>query len=61
VTGVMVRHADDPRQAAHAFERLLDDPALRLSMGQAGRRRAVEEFSYDGLARRLARSLGALA
>ena len=60
VTGVMIRHADDPREAARAFERLLDDPPLREKMGSAGRARAVEEFSYDGLARRLGVSLGAL-
>ena len=60
VTGVMVRRADDPREAAKAFERLLDDPGLRRSMGQAGRLRAVDEFSYDGLAERLGASLGAL-
>jgi len=60
VTGLMVRHADDPREAAAAFERLLDDPTLRRSMGEAGRLRAVTEFSYDGLARRLGASLGAL-
>jgi len=61
VTGVMVRRADDPREAAKAFERLLDDPALRRSMGHAGRLRAVSEFSYDGLAERLGASLGALS
>jgi phosphatidylinositol alpha-1,6-mannosyltransferase len=61
VTGVMVRHTDDPREVARAFERLLDDPALRRSMGTAGRVRAVEEFSYDGLATRLGVALGALA
>ena len=60
VTGVMVRRADDPREAAKAFERLLDDPGLRRSMGQAGRLRAIDEFSYDGLATRLGASLGAL-
>jgi phosphatidylinositol alpha-1,6-mannosyltransferase len=60
VTGVMIRHTDDPREAARAFERLLDDPALRRSMGSAGRIRAVEEFSYDGLAGRLGLALGAL-
>jgi phosphatidylinositol alpha-1,6-mannosyltransferase len=60
VTGVMVRRADDPREAAKAFERLLDDPGLRRSMGQAGRLRVVDEFSYDGLAERLGASLGAL-
>ncbi len=60
VTGVMIRHPDDQRQVAAAFERLLDDPALRRTMGQAGRLRAINEFSYDGLARRLGASLGAL-
>jgi phosphatidylinositol alpha-1,6-mannosyltransferase len=61
VTGVMTRHADDPREAAHAFERLLDDPTLRRSMGDAGRLRAVEEFAYDGLATRLGAALNVLA
>lgn len=61
VTGVMIRHADDAREVAQAFERLLDDPVLRHTMGQAGRRRAVEGFSYDGLARRLGVALGALS
>jgi phosphatidylinositol alpha-1,6-mannosyltransferase len=60
VTGVMIRHTEDPREVARAFERLLDDPALRRSMGSAGRVRAVEEFSYDGLAARLGVALGAL-
>ena len=60
VTGVMIRHADDAREAARAFERLLDDPVLRHAMGQAGRVRAVEEFSYDGLAKRLGVALGAI-
>ena len=60
VTGLMVRAADDPREAARAFERLLDDPDLRCRMGDAGRARAVADFGYDGLARRLGVSLGAL-
>ena len=60
VTGLMIRHADDPRLAAQAFERLLDDPAARHEMGRAGRSRAVAEFGYDGLARRLGASLDAL-
>jgi phosphatidyl-myo-inositol dimannoside synthase len=60
VTGVMIRHSDDPREVARVFERLLDDPGLRRQMGQAGRQRAVDEFSYDGLARRLGTALGAL-
>lgn len=60
VTGIMVRHTDDPRETARAFDRLLDDPAMRRKMGAAGRARAVEEFSYAGLAQRLGVSLGAL-
>ena len=61
VTGVMIRHTDDAREVARAFERLLDDPSLRRSMGTIGRARAIEEFSYDGLAARLGASLGALS
>ncbi|MGZ4679296.1 MAG: glycosyltransferase family 4 protein, partial [Ilumatobacteraceae bacterium] len=60
VTGLMVRHADDPREAARAFERLLDDDELLRAMGRAGRERAVAEFSYDGLAKRLGASFEAL-
>ena len=60
VTGLMVRHSDDAREAAAAFERLLDDADLRLTMGRAGRLRAVGEFSYEGLARRLGASFDAL-
>jgi phosphatidylinositol alpha-1,6-mannosyltransferase len=61
VTGVVVRHPDDPREVAAAFERLLDDGELRARMGLAGRVRAVEAFSYDVLAHRLGVSLGALS
>jgi starch synthase len=57
----VVRHPDDPREVAAAFERLLDDPAHARRMGVAGRERAVREFSYDVLAHRLGASLGALA
>jgi len=60
VTGIMVRDPDDVAEAVRAFTRLLDDAALRRTMGGAGRARAVEEFSYDGLARRLGVALGAL-
>ncbi|HEY4609355.1 MAG TPA: glycosyltransferase, partial [Ilumatobacteraceae bacterium] len=59
VTGIMVRDPDDVGEAVRAFGRLLDDAALRRKMGEAGRMRAVDEFSYDGLAQRLGVSLGA--
>ena len=61
VSGLVVRHPDDPREVAVALERLLDDPAHARRMGVAGRERAVREFSYDVLAHRLGASLGALA
>ncbi|HUC33465.1 MAG TPA: glycosyltransferase family 4 protein, partial [Ilumatobacteraceae bacterium] len=60
VSGLVVRKPDDPRAVATAFEQLLDDPAAARRMGAAGRARAVREFSYDVLADRLGRSLGAL-
>ena len=61
VTGIVVRSPADVREVSAAFVRLLDDCALRTAMGVAARRRAVEEFSYDLLARRLGIALGALA
>jgi len=61
VTGLVVRRPDDEHEVAAAFEELLDDPERRALMGAAGRARAVADFSYDVLARRLGVSLGALA
>lgn len=60
-TGIVVRRPDDVDEVIVAFTTLLDDPALRARMGAAGRARAVAEFSYDVLSRRLGESLGALA
>jgi phosphatidylinositol alpha-1,6-mannosyltransferase len=60
-TGIVVRRPDDATAAADAIRELLDDDDRRAAMGVASRRRAVEEFSYDVLAERLGRSLGALA
>lgn len=54
VTGLVVADPEDTGQVADALERLLSDHSLRAGMGQAGRRRAVSEFSYDVLADRLA-------
>jgi rhamnosyl/mannosyltransferase len=44
VTGLVVRR-DDAGALAEGLQRLLDDPALRARLGQAGRRRAVERFA----------------
>lgn len=57
-TGLVVRRPDDAWAVAEAIERLLDDPERRARMGEAARVRAVEQFSYDVLARRLGDALG---
>ena len=57
VTGVVVDDPDDHGTVAKALARVLLDPQLRLSMSIAGRRRAVDDFSYDGLAARLGAAL----
>ncbi len=59
-TGIVVRNPEDVDEVVSAYTALLDDPARRHRMGIAARHRAVEEFSYDVLAERLGRSLGAL-
>jgi rhamnosyl/mannosyltransferase len=50
VTGLVVPPGD-PDALAAAISRLLDDRALRTQMGEAGRRRAVEQFSGERMAR----------
>ncbi|MCU1361816.1 MAG: glycosyltransferase [Ilumatobacteraceae bacterium] len=60
-TGIVVRRPDSVEEVVAALTRLLDDDQLRLRMGAAARVRAEHEFSYDVLAQRLGRSLGALA
>jgi phosphatidylinositol alpha-1,6-mannosyltransferase len=60
VTGLIVRRPEDASEVADAFTALLDDPARRALMGKASRARAEAEFSYDVLADRLGRALGAL-
>jgi starch synthase len=62
-TGLLVPvelRADDPmspvdpdafeRDLASAVNRLMADPDLRVRMGAAGRRRAVERFSWESIA-----------
>ena len=57
-TGVVVRRPDDVGEAVGALRRLLDDDAERERMGQAARRRAETEFSYEVLTARLGAVLG---
>ena len=59
-TGIVVRHPQQVGEVAGAFEALLDDPAGCAAMGRQARIRAENEFSYDVLAERLGRCLGAL-
>jgi len=58
-TGYVVERPDDPVPTATALAALLDDADLRRAQGQAARRRAEEEFSYDVLASVLDRALAA--
>jgi phosphatidylinositol alpha-1,6-mannosyltransferase len=70
-TGLVVQgdHGWDPRHhppdklvaaVADALAKLLDDPALARRMGEAGRRRAEDELSYDVLAKKLDAAIGSL-
>jgi phosphatidyl-myo-inositol dimannoside synthase len=58
-TGVVVAEPRDPRAVAGALDELLSNAPRRVAMGEAARRRAVAEFDYDVLARRLADGLDA--
>jgi glycosyltransferase involved in cell wall biosynthesis len=49
-TGIHVPPGDVPALRA-GIERLLADPELRRRMGEAGRRRAAERFSWDAVTR----------
>jgi len=63
--GEIVNHGDtgllaptgDAAALAHAVSRLLDDPVLRRSMGDAGRRHVLRHRSYESARRILARVL----
>jgi phosphatidylinositol alpha-1,6-mannosyltransferase len=57
-TGLVVRPPKDAGLVADALAALLDDDRARQAMGGAARRRAVDELSYDVLARRLGDALG---
>jgi phosphatidyl-myo-inositol dimannoside synthase len=56
-TGLVVRYPQSVEPVVAALQVLLRDPGLRAEYGRAGRVRAVDEFAYDVLARRLADGL----
>ena len=58
-TGLVVDRPGDRAAVAVALVALLRDAGRRATMGAAARRRAVAEFDYDVLARRLADGLDA--
>jgi glycosyltransferase involved in cell wall biosynthesis len=41
----------DPAAMAAAIRRLIDDPAKRLALGEAGRARVERDFTWDNVAR----------
>lgn len=58
-SGLVVDDPADVHAVAGAMADLLTDPGRRAAMAEAGRRRCVEEFSYDLLSRRLLDALRA--
>jgi phosphatidyl-myo-inositol dimannoside synthase len=57
-TGLVVDRPTDQVAVASALVRVLDDPCAADAMGRHARGRAVEQFTYDVLAARLAAALG---
>jgi phosphatidylinositol alpha-1,6-mannosyltransferase len=60
VTGIVIDDPDNVDEVVKAFEHLLDDDAVRRSMGAAARVRAEAEFSYEVLAEKLWNTLRTL-
>lgn len=56
-TGLLVP-PDDPEALAAALAGLIRDPAARLAMGRAGRRRVLERFAFGSGVDRLAERFG---
>ncbi len=56
-TGFVVYQPKSSRKAAEAISMLISNESLRREMGQNGRRRVLDEFSYDRLSERLENSL----
>jgi len=53
IDGLMIDRVDDEQAWVNALNRLLDDAALRESMGQAGRGRALDTFAWPLVVDRL--------
>ena len=53
VTGLVLEHPESDRDLADAIADILEDEQRRTRMGLASRERALREYSYDVLARRL--------
>ncbi|MEM9893207.1 MAG: glycosyltransferase family 4 protein [Actinomycetota bacterium] len=56
-TGLVVDEPRDVGAVADGIRRLIDDPIAARRLGRAARRRAVEQFDYDHLARRLRQAI----
>jgi glycosyltransferase involved in cell wall biosynthesis len=59
VTGLLVEK-NDPRALADAMLTLLGNTSLREQMGRAGRRRALEDFTWDHVTEKMSSSYEAL-
>jgi glycosyltransferase involved in cell wall biosynthesis len=59
VTGLLVEK-NDPRALADAILALLGNTSLRTQMGRAGRRRALEHFTWDHVTKKMSSSYEAL-
>ena len=58
-TGFLVDTSAAVEPLVQSLRRLLDDPELASRLGQAGRERALRDFTWDSLARRLVAGLAA--
>jgi phosphatidylinositol alpha-1,6-mannosyltransferase len=59
VTGLVVDAPESRHAVARSLVTILGDPDRRTAMGAAARRRAVESFDYDELARQLTQGIEA--
>ena len=54
VDGGNILVADEPRAFAQAIQRVINDPALRASLGRAGRETVEQHYSWTSIGRKLA-------